>query len=56
MTNKTKASLRSISERYVVNQLRHADVEIPKNAIKRAVKKVHDVLIELEKAKSGKLA
>lgn len=55
MTNKTKMSLRAISEEYVKSQLQHiaSQQSVPKKDISRAVEKVNSALVELEKAKGA---
>ena len=44
--------LRGISEQYVKSQLRHIDSLVPKRDVKKAVAKMTDVLLALEKAKA----
>ncbi len=56
MTNKAKASLRAISERYVRSQVRVMESSITKKDITRAVEKVNEALVELEKAKGARNA
>jgi hypothetical protein len=55
MTNKAKASLRAISEQYVKSQLQHInEPTVRKKDISRAVEKVNEALMELEKAQARK--
>jgi hypothetical protein len=55
MTNKAKASLRAISEQYVKSQLQHiSEPTVRRKDISRAVDKVSEALMELEKAKAHK--
>jgi hypothetical protein len=55
MTNKTKVSIRAISEAYVRSQLQQIGSQrsVPKKDINMAVEKVSNALAELEKAKEA---